>query len=537
MKNILAVLLAVLLTGSVSGPAAGMRNLWGAATAEAQDSYGDYSRPDNDRPDYDRPEYEPRGDERYAAPRLSRNQLENLLAPVALYPDPLLAQILVAATFVDQIEDAAHFTRRYRDPYAIDGQPWDVSVKAVAHYPSVLNMMADRPDWTTALGQAYIEQPDDVMDSVQHLRAIAYRHRYLASNSYQQVIYEPEFIEIVPIQPAYIYVPVYDPGIIFVERVYFHPYPVITFGPPLLIGVWLNRDCDWRGHRIYYHGWRGDRVWIERSRPHVRITNVYVNESFRTVRFNRDVVRRSVNVENLNRFTSVHREANFSNLERRNWRERGNSTVENKTVRRDADRSRPGTFRGRSGVAQPATSEERSARLRQERSRTFDNRPPRAQAEGSSETRTDRWSRSRQQTRPPAIVERTPRTQEPAAPQGRNDRWSRAREERTPRVREPSPAAARTDTSLRAREGKSERLENRARRTREDRPPDARLRSEPPSGGPRSPQNGFRGEKRFDRPTLERGQAKPARVQRPAPSAADARTATVKKAKRDEEHG
>lgn len=76
----------------------------------------------------------------------SQEQLDNLLAPIALYPDPLLAQVLVAATFPDQIDEAARFLRANADPRAIDYQPWDVSVKAVAHYPTVLYMMADNLD-------------------------------------------------------------------------------------------------------------------------------------------------------------------------------------------------------------------------------------------------------------------------------------------------------------------------------------------------------------------------------------------------------
>src|SRR5579864_3219662 len=84
----------------------------------------------------------------------SDDQLDNLLAPIALYPDPLLAQVLVAATFPDQIDDAARFVRADLDPDAIDYQSWDVSVKAVAHYPAVIQMMSDKLDWTVALGQA-----------------------------------------------------------------------------------------------------------------------------------------------------------------------------------------------------------------------------------------------------------------------------------------------------------------------------------------------------------------------------------------------
>src|SRR6202035_3727160 len=96
-------------------------------------------------------------------------QLDNLLAPVALYPDPLLAQVLLATTFPDQIDDAAHYIND-NGPNGIDFQNWDVSVKAVAHYPSVLSMLDTMLDWTTAVGQAYVYQSTDVMTSVQRLR-------------------------------------------------------------------------------------------------------------------------------------------------------------------------------------------------------------------------------------------------------------------------------------------------------------------------------------------------------------------------------
>src|SRR5690349_68112 len=94
--------------------------------------------------------------EQTAEPLFTAEQLDNLLGPIALYPDPLLAQVLVAATFPDQIDQAAQFVRGDSEVEHIDGQTWDVSVKAIAHYPTVLNMMAGQLDWTTALGQAYV---------------------------------------------------------------------------------------------------------------------------------------------------------------------------------------------------------------------------------------------------------------------------------------------------------------------------------------------------------------------------------------------
>src|SRR5688572_11726510 len=150
----------------------------------------------------------------------SAEQLDNLVAPIALYPDPILAQALIAATFPDQIQLAARHVRAH-GTRNIDEQPWDVSVKSIAHYPPVLNLLADREDWTTALGQAYAEQSGEVMDAVQRLRAMARAQGNLESTSQQTVIVEPRVIRIVPASPRYIYVPTYDPYYVYYQPVYF----------------------------------------------------------------------------------------------------------------------------------------------------------------------------------------------------------------------------------------------------------------------------------------------------------------------------
>jgi hypothetical protein len=115
----------------------------------------------------------------------SHEQLDNLLAPIALYPDPLLAQFLLAATFVDQVSEASRWMRTHSNPKGVDDQPWDVSVKAIAHYPSILYMMSDQLDWTTSVGQAYVYQSTDVMTAIQRLRARAYSTGNLVTNEQQ----------------------------------------------------------------------------------------------------------------------------------------------------------------------------------------------------------------------------------------------------------------------------------------------------------------------------------------------------------------
>ncbi len=350
---------------------------FGDASASAQDyrpppPNGGYGPPEDSYPDYGpepgaaNPNYRDpsgpysdyRGPAPYPAYRLSPAQLENLLAPVALYPDPLLAQILVAATFADQVEDAARWMRAYNDPYGVDAQPWDVSVKAIAHYPKVLFLMGDRIDWTTALGQAYVEQSADVSAAVQHLRFMAQSAGNLATNDYWEVIPSAGFIAIEPIQPRYIFIPDYPPDVVF-----FRP-ATFVFGPAFVIGPWLNCDWDWRGHRIYYHGWHGPR-WVERSRPFVRVNHVYVSDRFRSVRVNREIVRRSVRVENLNRFTAVHREANFNDFARRNDR-----AAAERNFRRDDNRRFDNGRRFENNRA----FENRSRAFPDDRGRTFENR-------------------------------------------------------------------------------------------------------------------------------------------------------------------
>jgi Protein of unknown function (DUF3300) len=239
----------------------------------------------------------------------SPDQLDNLTAPIALYPDPLLAQVLVAATFPDQIDEASRFVRDDPNANDIDDQPWDVSVKAVAHYPTVLAMMADKLDWTTSLGQAYVSQSTDVMESVQRLRAQARSAGNLVTTPEMEVVDSGGAIELWPAQPEYIYVPVYNPALVFFDRA------PLFFQTRFLIGAWLNNDFDWREHRVFYHGWEGGRGgWIERSRLHVRVTDTYVNRSFRNVVINRTVIDRRVNYGALNRYDDVHRKANFNNF-------------------------------------------------------------------------------------------------------------------------------------------------------------------------------------------------------------------------------
>ena len=244
----------------------------------------------------------------------SPDQLDNLLAPIALYPDPLLAQVLLAATFPDQIDDAARFVRADSNPGDVDGQWWDVSVRSVAHYPTVVAMMADKLDWTTALGQAYANQSTDVMASIQRLRAQARRAGNLYTTPELQVVDTGGEISLWPTQPQYIYVPQYDPAVVFFARA------PLFFGARFVIGAWLNFDFNWGQHRVFYHGWDGNSGWIGRSREYIHPNPHYVSNTYRNVPINRAVIRQPLNYGALNRYDDVHRTTNFNNF-------RGNDRV------------------------------------------------------------------------------------------------------------------------------------------------------------------------------------------------------------------
>jgi uncharacterized membrane protein YgcG len=308
----------------------------------------------------------------------SPEQLDNLLAPIALYPDPLLAQVLLAATFPDQVDEAARLCRAGTNSDDIDLQPWDVSVKAVAHYPTVLYPMADNLDWTTAVGQAYVNQTDDVMASVQRLRQEARNAGNLVSTPQQDVEVDDGSIEIWPAQPQFCYVPVYDPGLAFFGSGGAFGGPVVRFGAGLPIGVWLIYDFDWRHHHIYYHGWSQGGGWIARSRPYIHINNVYVNYNLKNVAVNRSVTARVVNYANLTRYNSVHRNVEYGvgrvNAGATNAASTNN--VNNKVIQRNGNvnDSRIDLYRGRA-PDQPAT--ERSEPNRTEPSRQAA-APPRA---------------------------------------------------------------------------------------------------------------------------------------------------------------
>lgn len=182
-------------------------------------------------------------------PQPQDSRLDALLAPIALYPDPLVALILPASTSPAEISAAAAYLVQYGDATRIDGQPWDPSVRALAHYPTVVTWMSDNMAWTQALGDAFSSSPSEVMASIQRLRARAMASGALVTSAQQLVLSEDGQIEIVPAQPDAIWVPAYDADAVYSDS----PYggPPIDFGPAYPTGIWLSYDLDWRSRAVW----------------------------------------------------------------------------------------------------------------------------------------------------------------------------------------------------------------------------------------------------------------------------------------------
>jgi Protein of unknown function (DUF3300) len=226
-----------------------------------------------------------------AAPR-SVSQLQALVAPIALYPDSLVAQILTASTFPDQIALASNWLEQNKDltgsnlMQAVNKQSWDPSVKALTEFPSVLDNMAKNLAWTSSLGEAYHGQQADVMKAIQTLRTEAKQKGTLKTTSQITVVQEsPQTIVIKPTNPQVVYVPEYNPTIIYgtpyVIPGYVYAPPsgavvaagVIGFGAGIAVGAMMaggccswgfsSWNCGWHGTAVVYHGgaYYGNAAW------------------------------------------------------------------------------------------------------------------------------------------------------------------------------------------------------------------------------------------------------------------------------------
>jgi hypothetical protein len=245
-----------------------------------------------------------------AAPAaLSQGQIDQLLAPIALYPDNLLGQILAASTYPLDVVVAARWAAANPNVTgqaledAMQRQNWDPSVKALAAVPQVLQMMSEKVEWTRELGEAYLAQPDDIAASVQRLRARADASGNLKETSKLKVkrvkapppppdvVYveppPPEYIVIEPYEPDVLFVPVYDPFIVYGVWPYpyyrpFYWYPpgyvrvaVIGYGAPCLVGAAIWANYHWHSRRVVIN------VNHYNKYNHVKLANTSANQTWK----------------------------------------------------------------------------------------------------------------------------------------------------------------------------------------------------------------------------------------------------------------
>jgi len=226
------------------------------------------------------------------AKTFAQPELDQLLAPIALYPDALLAQVLMASTYPLEVVYAARWSKS--NPRltgnalenALQSQPWDPAVKSLVVFPTVLAMMSEKLDWTQKLGDAFLAQQRDVMTTVQALRAKALSEGRLKDSAEQKVIIETEngttIIKILPTDPEVVYVPTYDPAIVYgtwpypaYPPYYWYPpgyyYPAGGFIAGIVIGWALWGNCNWGNGGVYvdHHRYNnfnrtnisGDNTW------------------------------------------------------------------------------------------------------------------------------------------------------------------------------------------------------------------------------------------------------------------------------------
>jgi hypothetical protein len=253
-----------------------------------------------------------------SAAKVSNQQLDSLTAPIALYPDALLAQVLMAATFPQDVQAAAEWskanTKLQGDDAvkAVASEPWDPSVQSLVAFPQVLATMASKPDWVAQLGNAFLAQPNDVMDSVQRLRKQAQAAGNLKTSSQQKVVVEQSTIQIVPANPQVVYVPTYNPTVVYGTWPY-PAYPPVYVPPPpgyaiaagfatgLAFGAGVAvANSLWGGFN-----WNTHDVNINVNRYNNINVNNRLNVNSSTTNWNRNTnvnnVNRNVNNANLNR--------------------------------------------------------------------------------------------------------------------------------------------------------------------------------------------------------------------------------------------
>ena len=211
----------------------------------------------------------------YEGEAFSQAELDQMLAPIALYPDALLMQILMASTYPLEVVEAARWSRAHRQPEGdravrgVESEDWDPSVKSLVAVPNILLMMDEKLDWTEQLGEAFLAQKDDVMETTQALRRRALRANNLGTTEHMRVVDREGYIIVEPANPDVIYVPYYNPLVIYGDwwwpayrPVYWEPWPsyhhhhgvshAILWGATIGVSVgYLFSTPDWHHRDVY----------------------------------------------------------------------------------------------------------------------------------------------------------------------------------------------------------------------------------------------------------------------------------------------
>src|SRR5271157_1616415 len=225
-----------------------------------------------------------------AAAKLPAEQLDSLVAPIALYPDPLLTQTLVASTYPLEVVQLQQWLAQHKDLKekalvdAVEKQDWDPSIQGLAALPDVVKQLADNIKWTTDLGNAFLAQQNDVMDAVQRMRKKAQDAGNLKSTEQQKVevktVESKQVIVVEQANPQVIYVPSYNPVVVYGAPVY--AYPPIVYPPPgyyaagmaISFGIGVAMGAMWGGGWGYNCGWGGNNnVTINNNNNFVNNSN------------------------------------------------------------------------------------------------------------------------------------------------------------------------------------------------------------------------------------------------------------------------
>ena len=223
-------------------------------------------------------------------PKIPADQLDSLVAPIALYPDPLLAQVLAASTYPLELIQLQQWLARnpgVKDKALVDAvakQQWDPSIQAMAALPDVVKRLADDIQWTTDLGNAFLAQQSDVMDAVQRMRKKAQDTGNLKSSEQQKVetkvIESKSVIVVEQANPQVVYVPSYDPVVVYGPAVY--PYPPIYYPPAgyyaagmaISFGLGIAMGAAWGGGWGWGAGWGNNQININNNNNFNRNTNI-----------------------------------------------------------------------------------------------------------------------------------------------------------------------------------------------------------------------------------------------------------------------